>query len=249
MLVLEIKNLKIGYKNRSLLSEEFSFKIDSEDIWGIVGPNGSGKTTLLKSIIGLINPISGNIKKNFKSVGYVQQKAQIDSIFTLSPLDIISFTLSSKKNPFKVFKSNYKKTAYDLLVNMGLKEESIHISFNSLSGGQKQRVLIAKALAIEPELLVFDEPTEGMDIIGESDFFSLIKTLNKDKKIPIIIVTHSLNLISSYTNNLILFHNENKIEIGETRKLLTQSKMEEIYGKKIIVKNIDNKIIVYVDKE
>lgn len=247
--IIKIENLNIGYnKKNPLLNNNISFNIDSGKVWGIVGPNGSGKTTLVKTILGILKPIEGKVFKD-KSIriSYVPQKNNNDSVFPVSVLEVVLMGIIYTKSGFGTVSKQDIINAKDLLTQLGLKVNEISNKlFSSLSGGQKQRVMIARALITNPDILVLDEPTSGMDILGEAELFLLVEKLSKEKNISVIVVTHGLHLASNHTDNIILFYGENKVEIGKTKDLINSDKLEMIYKQKFIVKNIDGYSIIYL---
>lgn len=245
--IIEAKDLKIGYyKKYPLLNTPISFQVKSGQVWGLVGPNGSGKTTLVKTILGIIKPLSGTIVKTKSlKVGYVPQKNSNDAVFPVSTLDVVLMGRTYIKPGFGIINKRDIEIAKDMLEQVGL-SRFYNAPFSVLSGGQKQRAMIARALAMKPQILILDEPTSGMDIAGEAELFILIEELAKKNNLAVIVVTHGLHLASNHTDNMILFYGENKVELGKTEDLLNPEKLEEIYKQKVIVKKFDGTSIVYL---
>lgn len=245
--ILSVSDLQIGYPSLPLLAEHLNFSIEGNQMWAIVGPNGSGKTTLVKTILGLIKPRKGNINRmqNLR-IGYVPQRAQVDPVFPASTLDVVLMGCTSVAGPFRRINKAQKEMALNLLERVGLTNLASK-PFRNLSGGQRQRAMIARALAVQPNLLILDEPTDGMDLGGEADLINLLEEIRIEKNMPIMIVTHSLQYASTHAEHLILFYGENnQTEIGTTSQLLTPESLKKIYGRDVAVKELDGVTVVYL---
>jgi ABC-type Mn2+/Zn2+ transport system ATPase subunit len=223
------KDLTIGYRRTPILSE-INISIDRGDFWGVVGPNGAGKTTLVKTLLGIISPLSGVVERAPEvRFGYVPQRGVIDDIFPVTVRDVVLMG----RYPFLGLPGRLGKKDYDLaaqfIEKVGMTPHA-NKPYRALSGGQKQRTLIARALAGEPDILVLDEPTDGMDIAGESTIMQLLLDLHKEARLTLVMITHMLNLISNYAHKLIIIHRENRtVKIGDTETLLTNATLREIY--------------------
>src|SRR5215470_14463488 len=161
--LLEIRDLAIGYVGRPLLSG-INLSITPGDWWGVVGPNGAGKTTLMKTLLGIIPALGGTIERSpGLTFGYVPQRGVIDDIFPLSALDVVVMGRYPRIGPCRRVTRADRELARHYMERVGI----VHLAgkpFRSLSGGQKQRTLIARGLVREPDVLVLDEPTDGMDL-------------------------------------------------------------------------------------
>ena len=242
---IKIKDLSIGYHKTALL-KGISLDIHDGDFWGIVGPNGAGKTTFVKTVLGSVPPLSGTIEKTGDLVvGYVPQRGTLDDIFPLTALDVVLMGRYSKVGLFKRIAPRDRKIASDLMEKVGIP----HLAqkpFRQLSGGQKQRVLIARGLAAEPNILILDEPTDAMDIEGESNIMKLIMSLHEESNITILMITHILNLIANYAKSLIIIHGDGIFEAGETEALLTEANLKKIYKIDLDVHNLHGQKYVVV---
>ena len=195
MEVLEVKNLKVSYSNHVAL-ENVSFKVDEGEYICLVGENGSGKSTLVKTIVGLHKEDEGevDIKISLDQVSYLAQTNLKDLNFPATAKEIIlSGTQKHGKFPFytKKDKELYKQVIKELKI-----EDIQNRRIGDLSGGQKQRVLIARALIREPKLLILDEPSTGLDYNITKELYEILKRLNKEKNITIIMATHDLDEIN-----------------------------------------------------
>lgn len=223
MNAVEIQNLNLNYKDLNIL-KDINVTIKDKEFTAIVGPNGGGKTTLLKIILGLIKPSSGEVKiygktSSYKKnlIGYVPQFTKFEKGF---PIDVIDVVLMGRlKYGKKIFHKYSKKDihiAENIMNSLGIYELKDR-QIGQLSGGQMQKVLIARALCMEPKLLLLDEPTASIDIKSKNNIYSLLKDLNKD--ITIVIVTHDTGEIFSYTDRVFyldktLYNTEVDIEDG-----------------------------------
>lgn len=186
--------------------EDINLVIERGDFLGIIGPNGSGKTTLLKIMLGIIKMKSGTVKlygedvhhfKDWHRIGYVPQHAiNFDVNFPASVFEVVSMGRFSKKGLFRRLGQKDLKIIDEALEIVGMKEFK-NKRIGELSGGQKQRVFIARALASEPELLILDEPTAGVDVRVQKEFYDFLERLNKERKITLVLVTHDIGTVTS----------------------------------------------------
>lgn len=220
MELIELKNLTLGYNNTKVI-KKISIKIEENDFLCIVGPNGSGKSTLVKGILGLIKPLEGKViykglKQNF--IGYMPQETKVDQNFPASVYEIV---LSGTLNRLGL-KSKYTEREKQLATE-NLKILKIeHLkdkNFSSLSGGQRQKVLLARSLCASSKLLILDEPSNNLDTKSKKELYEIIKKLNKEKNMTIIMITHDLdhgNLIG----NKILSLREDEIFYGTAEEFV-----------------------------
>jgi zinc transport system ATP-binding protein len=203
--ILEIKDLSAGYAEEIIL-RDVNLVVSDNDFIGIIGPNGGGKTTLLKVILGLIKPYRGSVKffdpagsKPGNLIGYLPQINQIDLRFPISVLDVVLSGLMSNEGLFSRYSGKLKRHAEQLLKQMGiydLREKTI----GGLSGGQLQRVYLCRAIVSSPRLLMLDEPNTFVDTRFETDFYEILKDLNKE--MAIIVVSHDVGTISWYVKTI-----------------------------------------------
>ncbi|MCF8010226.1 MAG: ABC transporter ATP-binding protein [Clostridiales bacterium] len=203
--ILRLKNICVQYNNATVL-ENINLSVYKTDFLGVIGPNGGGKTTLLKVMLGLIRPTTGKVEflgnnpdKKQKHMGYVPQNFYFDRTFPISVRDVVLMGRLARGGLLKKFNDNDKKIVDNALEKVGIytiKDRQI----GQLSGGQIQRVLIARALATEPQILFFDEPTSNIDRRNLKLICSLLKIINKN--IPIVIVSHDIEYISTFVNKI-----------------------------------------------
>lgn len=222
--IIELKNVTFSYNNNLAVLDNVSLRVYKNDLYGIIGPNGGGKTTIFKLILGLLNPKKGNVKILnqepkivSKKIGYVPQEKVINKGFPVSVMDVVLMGRLSKKNIFSYYNSIDKDIALKSLKTVGMKNMKGKL-INELSGGEKQRVYIARALASQPEILLLDEPSTGIDPKFHSEFYSLIKEINKN--ITIVLISHDLECLSSLATG-----------IAYVNKMLTEKRKEDIKEK------------------
>jgi iron complex transport system ATP-binding protein len=242
-ILLSINNLSGGY-GQDLIIKDISFDIKRGDFLGIIGPNGSGKSTLLRLMSRVLTPQKGsimleekditkmNLKEFCRQVAFVPQDTLINFSFSVEEIVLMGRIPHLKrlqletKNDFSIAENALFST--DTLY---LKEKTIE----NLSAGERQRVIIAKALAQEPILLFLDEPTSHLDIGHQIQILNLLKRLNRQNYLTIVMVLHDLNLASEYCNRIILL-NEGKIfKMGLPEEVLTYQNIETVYKTVVVV--------------
>jgi ABC-type Mn2+/Zn2+ transport system ATPase subunit len=244
--LITFTGVSLGYGKKKIL-ENLNFDIFSNDFLGIIGPNGAGKTTLLKGILGLIKPTSGTITSKDPHIkfGYVVQRQFVDQVFPLTAREIVSM---GRYRNIKLGRG-LRKGDWDF-VNHALEIAGVssvaHQTYRSLSGGQKQRVLIARALASEANILILDEPTNDMDIKGETQIMELIKRIHAERSVTVVIVSHLLHNIINYVQRLACVTRDKffiqSIEEATTGHYLSEVfdspiKVGEVSGKKVVISN------------
>ena len=209
--IISVSNLFVNLGQTKVL-DDLSFVINKGDFVGLAGPNGAGKTTLVKAILGLIPISTGSITilgtdhasfSDWGSIGYLPQKiSNANQLFPASVIEVVTLGLISQKSwPKRITYSDLNK------VEETLKRLDIYklknAMFTELSGGQQQKVLLARALVAKPQILIFDEPSTALDPESRNEFFALVKKLNNEEKITIIIITHDTGYIGRYANKLV----------------------------------------------
>lgn len=192
--MLELRNVTFAYTSKIVL-KDVNLKVDDGEFIGLIGLNGAGKSTLLKLMLGINKPQSGEIENTFKRRSFVEQVTPTsDKLFPATVEEIVSLGLGYK--PLHFTTREDKKKISETLEAMGVKgcEKK---SMGELSGGQQQRVRLAKAIVSNPELLILDEPTTGMDEDGRKAFLSMIEDMHKKNHMTIIIVSHALEELKS----------------------------------------------------
>ncbi len=181
-----IKANKLGLKlNGNVILDDVSFSIKKGEYVGLIGPNGAGKTSLIKLILGFYKPSKGSlaIEPNIR-IGYVPQSYTLSGVVPISVKEVL---LMSGVSSEKIQLENLDK--------VGLAASLLRQNFHQLSGGQKQRVIIARALCSKPDLIVFDEPLNGVDFETKLKIYDLLSALNKTDKVTILFVSHEVDHI------------------------------------------------------
>src|SRR3972149_9739447 len=169
--LVQFENVTLGYR-RNVIAKEISFSIEEGEFVGIVGPNGSGKTTIVRAILGILKPQRGDIRVRGRSserlrIGYVPQRDSIDPIMPFTVSDVVIMGRYGRLGMIRRPTSKDRAAAIEALKHVDLLDQAAS-SYRDLSGGQKQRTLIARALAAEPDMLILDEPTNGMDLASRT---------------------------------------------------------------------------------
>jgi ABC-type Mn2+/Zn2+ transport system ATPase subunit len=227
--LLAAQDLAIGYGHTPLLSG-INLSVEPGDWWGVVGPNGAGKTTLVKTLLGIIPAVAGRVERRAGlSVGYVPQRGVIDDIFPLQALDVVVMGRYPTIGPCRRVTRADRDLALRYMERVGIVNLA-RKPFRSLSGGQRQRTLIARGLVPEPDVLVLDEPTDGMDLAGETGIMELISDLQRGSGRTLVMISHSLNLVANHAKQLMLIHgDEGVFRTGPTDELLNDKVLEEVY--------------------
>lgn len=235
--IVEIRELCYTYGGQDIL-HDINLQLYEGDFVSIIGPNGGGKTTLLKLILGLLKPTRGSIaikgqlpRTNPAAIGYVPQHVNHNLSFPATALDVV---LMGKHEPSRRMRfrnsQEDQKLALRALEKLGI-GDCAGRKIVALSGGQRQRVLIARALISEPELLVLDEPTASIDTKGQTDFYDLLKELNKE--LTILMVCHDLLIVSNYAKSIAclnrrLHYHESFSSSGEVMDIFYSCSVDEL---------------------
>ncbi|MBI5192468.1 MAG: metal ABC transporter ATP-binding protein [Nitrospirae bacterium] len=246
--IIKFSNATISYQNRTAI-RDVSLQIHQGEFVGIIGPNGSGKTTLLKSVLGLVRPTSGSVQifdcachklrcSHKSKIGYIPQKGQIDYNF---PVTVGETVMMGRYSSIGLIKRTSRKDKELVLEALREVEMDTYIEspLGHLSGGQQQRVFIARALVQQPEVLLMDEPTTGIDTPTQYSMIKFISNIHKNLKLTILLVTHDINMISPYVDRMALL--KTKLYVyGTPAEVLNEKILTEIYGKQVIVTTKDS---------
>ena len=189
-LLVKLENAGV-YRSSKWLVRGISLEINQGQIVTLIGPNGSGKTTTAKMILNILNTDEGLVKGNANKMAYVPQKINIDWTMPLRVIDFMKIT--SSLNNTQITES---------LVMTGV-DKLLYNQIHNLSGGEFQRVLIARAIAKKPDLLVLDEPVQGVDYNGEIALYNLIKKISVNLNCGILLISHDMHFVMSTTDHVI----------------------------------------------
>ena len=215
-ILIKLNNAGYRHKNKWLV-RDVSLIIKKGKIVTLIGPNGSGKSTIAKIALGIHKKIDGEVEKYTDKIGYVPQKISID--WTL-PIRVIDFMFLTKD-----LNNEQISDALNLTGVEHLKQKSL----SNLSGGEFQRVLIARAIAKKPELLVLDEPVQGVDFKGEVAIYELIKKISEDLSCGILLISHDLHMVMSATDHVICL-NGHVCCSGKPHIVAQDEKYKELFG-------------------
>lgn len=224
---ISVSKLLVEYDGTPIV-DNVSFEIPAGLITAIIGPNGSGKTTLLKSLLELIDQKEGEVKffgKELKHVrehiGYVPQRFIFDVQF---PITVEEFLLLA------LHEHTPHEHIHEKLEEVGLDEKVGRQILGQLSGGQLQRVLIARAVLNNPDLLLLDEPYAGIDVVGESTFYEILKHLKELHHTTIVMVSHEVDILSTFVDEVLCF-NRKLVCQGPPLDMFKGDTMARLFGK------------------
>jgi len=234
-LPIEIQGLSVELRGRSVL-RQIDLTVAEGDFLGIIGPNGGGKTVLLKTILGLLQPSAGSIRVYGRSpreahglVGYVPQFANFDVQFPITVESVVmAGCLAARDNEPRHLRLGYSSADRELvrqaLDQVGMTEQA-NRQIGRLSGGQLQRVMIARALAVQPKLLLLDEPTASLDTPIGTTIFELLGKLAE--RMSIVLVSHDVGVLSRHVKTIACLNRELHYHHS---KEITSEMVEHAYG-------------------
>ena len=241
--MLESKNLILGYEHHTVINN-LSFSIEPHTITTIIGPNGCGKSTLLKALSKNKKVNSGDIFIQGKSIGTYSNKrlAKKLAILPQSPVVpddfLVRVLVSYGRNPYINWMGKLKEEDYRI-IDWAIEETGIkHLEGRkvcTLSGGERQSAWIAMALAQQPEILLLDEPTTYLDIAHQYEVLELIKKINLEMGITVVMVLHDINQASRYSDHIIAIKDGQKIVEGTPREVITTQTLKNIFGVEAII--------------
>jgi zinc transport system ATP-binding protein len=216
--ILNVSNLTVEISNQPII-DNLNFKIRRGITLAIVGPNGAGKTTLFRALLNLV-PYSGKIEwKGKVKIGYVPQILSVRDI----PISV---------KEFLAFKNESESDIKAVLAAVGLSSETADKSLATLSGGQMRRVLIAWAIVDKPDVLLFDEPTSGVDLDSEEAIYGMLRSLTEKNEITLLLISHDLHIVREYSD-FALALNKCMVFFGESQEVMNPETQKLIYGEPI----------------
>ena len=218
-LLVKMENAGVFLDNKWLV-KDVSLEIEKGKIITLIGPNGSGKTTTAKMALGLYKNISGKVEKFTEKIAYVPQKISIDWTLPIRVFDFMNLT------------SNLKSEEINNALDITGAKHLIDNDLKSLSGGEFQRVLMARAVAKKPDLLVLDEPVQGVDFTGEIELYELIKKISETLKCGILLISHNLHVVMSKTDHVVCL-NGHVCCSGTPISVANNKKYQELFGEDV----------------
>ena len=234
--VLEFNQVWFAYDSEPVI-EDITFTLESGQFAAILGPNGGGKTTMLRLALGLAQPSSGSVAlfgeppvkfRSWGRVGYVPQTTEgVQTRFPATAEEVVTQGLYKGFDPIALWRSSGRAAVIQAMETVDI----AHLRgrrITSLSVGQQQRILIARALVREPELLILDEPLAGIDAAGQEQFHTLLRRLNNELGMTILLVSHDIGAVMREATSVACI-NKSLVFHGPTHTL-TQKELAELYG-------------------
>jgi len=241
--LVEFRRVRLGYGRHTVLSD-LDLRLVRGDYLGLVGPNGAGKTTLLRALLGNLRALRGEIlypEGQRPRFGYVPQREGVDEAFPFSVEDVTLMGRYPRMGLVHRPTRSDRDFARHCLERVGMADHR-HRSLGDLSGGQKQRVLMARALAGEPEVLLLDEPTTGMDLASEEDTLHLIGDLH-EQGMTVVMVTHLLYLVANHARTVGILHHG--LTVGPVEEVLDETRLSRLYGRPVRVTRVGRRRFVH----
>jgi iron complex transport system ATP-binding protein len=251
--MLEIQHLSFGYSKKGpLVLEDLSLSLPQGKVGILLGPNGAGKSTLFKLLIGLYKPSAGSItfdhqdllkmkrRERAKAIAYVPQS------ITFGDLSVYDTVLAGRLSSFGLFPGkNDQAEVSKILAEMGLNDIAGR-NVNSLSGGERQKVAIARALAQEPKLLVFDEPTGNLDIANEHLILTTAQAIaHGERGIAILVSIHDLSLALNFGDIFYLLKDKS-IKYAGGEESISEANLSDVYGIQVSIETLANQKFITV---
>ncbi|MFT5290100.1 MAG: ABC-type Mn2+/Zn2+ transport system ATPase subunit [Planctomycetota bacterium] len=208
---IELSGAAFGYHGRPIV-RGVDLTVSPGDFIGVLGPNGAGKTTLFRGILGLLPALEGRVRRSHVRPGYVPQRDTLDAVFPLTVTEVVTHGGLEFQDRLGRLAPAWQERVDELLEQVDLKDQR-RTAFASLSGGQRQRALLARALLPRPNILVLDEPTSGVDVPTQARILELLRHLNEEQGLAILLVSHHLASTRDAVKSIVW------VENGEARSL------------------------------
>jgi ABC-type Mn2+/Zn2+ transport system ATPase subunit len=248
---IELRGVAVGYQGKAILPP-VDLKIGRGMFLGVVGHSGSGKSTLVRTLLGLIPPVTGSVHLPLgrrPRFGYLPQRSVFEPSFAMTTLDMVVMGRYPRIGLVRRVRAADRQAARELLAQVGL-EAFTDRPVQSLSGGQRQRALIARALITDPEVLVLDEPTNGLDVVAERAFLSLVERFQARTDFAVVMISHELPHVASFASEVLLVDAERgAVEQGTVDEVITEARLSQLYGARIVVQDVHGHRAVFLDCE
>ena len=251
--LMAAENISFTYET-SLVLKDLSVSVQKQDFIGLIGPNGSGKSTLLKIMGGVLKTDSGSIQFKNSSVSKINKKLFAQSVSWI-PQDhpmVFPFKVSEivmmGRHPYLSALAFESEEDFDIArraMETTMTSQFSDRYFNEISGGEKQRVMIASALAQNPKMMLLDEPTSALDLKYQIQILNILKNLNVNHDMTLVIAMHDLNLASRFCNRLVLLSEGEIVRDGTPQQVLEKDILEQVYGIDIELSTRDGYIMVH----
>jgi zinc transport system ATP-binding protein len=234
--LVELERVSVRYGEVVAL-EDIDLAVDSGDFLGVIGPNGSGKTTLIRVMLGLLAPDAGQVRlfarapamfRQWERLGYVPQRVSLDGRFPATVEEMVETGLVASLDVLGRLRASDRVRVRGALDRVAMADHAAR-RITDLSAGQQQRVLIARALVTAPELLVLDEPTGGVDPEAQSSFYGLLRHLNREQGVTLVLVSHDIAVVAHEVTKLACL-NRRLVYHGPPANFMSQAALVTLYG-------------------
>ncbi len=247
--LIRLCGVAIGY-GRPLM-RPIDFELRRGEFWGMVGPNGAGKTTLAKTLLGLVPPLAGRVERREGGVraSYAPQRHRLNPSYPLSVFEVVLMGRTGALPLGRRPGAADRRRAEEELARLGMAPLGAKL-YRALSGGQQQRVLLARALAADPDLLVLDEPAEGMDLLGASDTLRYLRSANGSGRMAVLMISHHLDDVISAVERLCFINQYTDLfEAGPAEQMVSPEKLSALYGRPVETHTCAGRRHVHVREE
>jgi len=243
MTMVRVKDVSFRYTDAWVL-QDISFELPAGEFMSIIGPNGSGKTTLIKIVDGILAPQAGTVDIASGNIARLNRRAIAQAIAVVPQDMTMVFPFTVEEVVAMGRTPHLARLAFEGERDHEIVEKSMEMtdilqfrdrSMHELSGGERQRVLIARALAQEPAIMLLDESTAFLDIRHQIVFFDLVKTLNRERGVTVISVTHDINLAALYGDRIMLISKGRVHSMGTAKEVITEEAIKNVYHTNVLV--------------
>jgi len=222
------KNISHAYGEKTVL-KDISLTLQPNEIVTLIGPNGAGKSTLLKILLNLIQPTSGEVtRKKGLRIGFMPQKIQVDASMPLSVERFLELGLARRSQNLFNKKTNDTTELHEIIKDLKL-DDLLNHPIQQVSGGEMQRILLARALLRQPELLILDEPVQGVDLQGQTELYHYISEIRQKYGCGILMVSHDLHIVMKSTNKVLCL-NQHLCCSGFPQAVSESPAFQELFG-------------------
>ena len=243
---VELEGVGVAYGEVRVL-DGINLTVEPGDFLGIIGPNGSGKTTLLRVMLGLLEPQAGSVRlfgqppatfREWRRLGYVPQRAALDPSLPVTVSEVVATGLVASLGLFQRIGRRERVRVKDALSRVGMEAHGL-TRIGALSTGQQQRVLIARALVSDPERIILDEPTGGVDPEAQTSFYAMLHHLNREREVTLILVSHDIGVVAKEVTKLACL-NRRLIFHGRPGDFLSDAALTALYGPAVRIVSHDH---------